>query len=370
MVSVRVSLGGDAVPEWARRLVRCLAGGALILAVLACAAGCGTDTNAGEDNAGQDGREVATYVVWEESIPCGEDSSYNRIHLLDLDSGEESELAGSEDVYVSDPAVSGRLVVWEETTSEGAREDRYIVAHDLAKGDGGPLPDSDGNNPAVSGLWIVWRYDEKSEGEWRTVLVARDLASGLERRIELPHTAIPPTYSVSGDWLVWDVKKGFDEKWHDLSQIWGMRLSTGKRTLLRPKGTYCSPAVAGDWVLCGRSDRNRVDALNLRTREVSLLPRGATTVCDGQRVIIVKGGEAAAQAGRSRMFVYELASGRSTPVPVGPGRFGSLGIHGEWLIWREPQGSLAPAPLRAVNYVTGESLTVAEGAMETSISRD
>lgn len=313
---------------------------------------------------------MPTYVVWVESILYGEDSRYNRIHLLDLDSREESELAGSEDVYVSDPAVSGRLVAWEETTSEGAREDRHIVAHDLATGEEGPLPDSNGARPAFSGDWVVWLRGVTVDDEHRTLLVARNLATGVECTIELLTKPMPPTFSVSGDWLVWDVDKGFDEKWHDLSEIRGVRLSTGERTLLRPKGTYFSPAVAGEWVLWRRSDSNRVEALNLRTRKVRLLPKGATTVSDGERVIIVKGGEAAAQAGRSRIFVYDLRSRRSTPVPVGPGRFGSLGIHGEWLIWREPRGSLAPAPLRAVNYVTGKIVTVAEDAMEASISRD
>ncbi len=369
-MSVRPLSGDDRAPEWLRRLLQYLSGGALVLAVLACVAACGTDTEAGEDGADPAGQKVPTYVVWVESILYGEDSSYNRIHCLDLDSGEESELAGSEDVYVSDPAVSGRLVVWEETTSEGAREDRHIVARDLATGKEGPLPDSNGARPAFSGDWVVWLRGVTVDDEHRTLLVARNLTTGVERTIELPTIPMPPTYSVSGDWLVWDVKKGFDEKWHDLSQIWGLRLSTGERTLLRSTGRSISPAVAGDWVLWRRSDSNRVEALDLRTRRVSLLPKGATTFSDGERVIIVKGGEAAAQAGRSRMLVYDLRSRRSTPVPVGPGRFGSLGIHGEWLIWREPRGSLVPAPLRAVNYVTGESLTVAEDAMEASISRD
>lgn len=363
-MSVRVLSGDDRAPEWVRRLLRYLAGGALALFVLAFAASCGVNAGAGEDGAGQSSRKAPTYVVWAESIPTGLDSGTVVLHCTDLDSGADAELASDDEYGFHDPAVSGRVVVWVDE-----REDGLIVARDLGTGHEGPVADQGGGGLAVSGPWVVWKLGTQVEGEWRRLIVAHNLASGVERTVELPNTATP-TYSVSGDWLVWDVEKGFDEHHFDLNEIWGMRLSTGERTLLRPKGRPISPSVAGDWVLWRRSDNNRVEALDLRTRRVSLLPKGATTVSDGERVIIVKGGEAAAQAGRSRMFVYDLKSGRSTPVPVGPGRFGSLGIHGEWLIWREPRGSLAPAPLRAVNYVTGESLMVDEGANEASISRD
>jgi hypothetical protein len=366
-MGMRVLRNNDKGRQLTDRAVQGMAVSAIILSVLLLAAACGTDTGSGEDGAGQGVRKAPTYVVWVESIPTGLDEGTIVLHYTDLDSGTDTELASDDEYGFHQPAVSGRVVVWVDE-----REDGRIFARDLVTGRERSVSDDHGIKPAVSGQWVVWELGKKLEGEWYYLIVAHNLASGVERTVELPEKPVSmvPTFSVSGDWLVWNRSIDVDQHWRDLNEIWGMRLSTGEQTLLRPKGTYYGPAVAGEWVLWRRSDSNRVEALDLRTRKVRLLPKGATTVTDGERVITVKGGQAAAQAGRSRMFVYDLRRRRLTPVPVAPGRFGSLGIHGEWVMWREPRGSLAPAPLRAVNYVTGETMTVADDAMDPSISRD
>jgi hypothetical protein len=349
-------------------------GAIVVLAVLLSAASCGGGSSLSPGEVGDGGPDVPTYVVWQETVATGYDSGYWRIHCLDLDNGEECELAGSDDVYVHGPAVSGQTVVWEDR-----RESDRVFARDLTSGKEGPVSDHSGRNPLISGDWVVWGQGGEILGEPRDLIVARSMTSGIERTVSLPRTAMPLDCSVSGDWLVWSRNRGFDEQWHDLNEIWGMRLSTGERSLLRPKGRYMSPAVEGEWVLWRRTDsvrgdawadNVRVEAFNLRTYKVRLLPKGATTVSDDGRVLIKTGGRAAFWAGRTGLRVYDVMSQRSTPVPGAVGSITWAAIHDDWVVWYEQQGSGAGGPLHAVNLVSGETVAVAADASFPGISRD
>jgi len=368
-MSVRVLSGDDRAPEWARRLRRYVAGGALILTLLVLAASCGSDTGPGEDATAQDGTKAPTVVVWTEWVPYGVDSSYQRLHCRDLDRGPQWDLGGSEEVYVDDPAVSGHVMVWMRDRDEGGHSQRSLVVRDLVTGKEQALPDSDGARPQISGGWVVWHQGVEAEGGYRSLLVARNLTSGLERVVEGGVGELF-VYSLSGDWLVWPVGHGI---YGDRDEIWGMRLSTGKRTLLRRKGPWGQPVAAGDWVLYGRSDQHRVEALDLASGKRRLLPRDATTACDGERVVMVtyNGGEDGFRAGRDRMAVYDLRTRRTTEVPVpaeaGLIRMTDLAIHEDWVIWWEGD---EVGRLWAINYVSGETELIEDDASAPSISKD
>lgn len=354
------SKGAPALAHAARRLPRRRLGVALVLAVLVCAASCGGNARRAPGSGEGGGRDGPTYVVWEESIASGPDSSYTRIHCMDLDSGVDQDLVGSEDDFVNFPAVSGQVVVWDYD-----REDSGVYARDLASGEEGPISNQGGGSAAISGDWVVWHESGKVDGERRTLIVALNLASAEKRTVDLPNDEMPD-YSVSGDWLVWDAAKGFDEHFNDLGQIWGMRLSTGRRMLLSPTGRHMQPAVEGGWVLWERTDNARAEALNLRSRKLVLLPEGALTAADGGRVLIRTGGEAAFYAHRNRLLVYDLSSRQVTPVPGAVGQIPWAGIHGAWVVWQLAEAG----PLRATNLASGESLTVTPVVRNPAISRD
>jgi hypothetical protein len=279
---------------------------------------------------------------------------------VNLEDGEEQELPGGEDGWVDHPAVSDQVVVWEDSRET----DNRIVALDLTSGEEGPVSDGWGMASAISGDWVVWEEEGTGPDKERTFIVARNLVSGLERTLANRGSA----FSVSGDWLVWDIGKGRDEGHVELNEIWGMRLSTGKRMLLRPLSRCMLPVVEDGWVLWRRSDDRRVEAFSLRTRKVRLLPRGATTASDDGRVLICVGGQAAFDAGRNRLLVYELTSGRSARVSGATGRITWAGIHDGWVAWYDETHE---GPLRVANLDSGETTTVAEAAcLEPDLSRD
>jgi beta propeller repeat protein len=274
-------------------------------------------------------RISGTWVVWKDyrghSLRAVDDSPNAEIFGIDLDSGQEYELADTDNA--TDPAIDGSLAVW---TQAGRETD--IVGWDFAGSEYVKIATGRGRQerPAVSGRLVVWQ--DNRNGSWDIFL--RDLdapesgdAPLFEQSEDQEHPAI------SGRTVVWEDRRDRGAG----ADIFAMELDDQKVIRLTSSHDAFEPAISGRWVVwVGRVDQ-AVFARNLdedKPRRLTKGPGGKSQpAISGDFVVWTD-----ERNGNRDVYGYDLVAGVEFPIAVADGPQDAPSVDGATVVWSDGRG--------------------------------
>lgn len=291
----------------------------------------------------------SSVVVWAGSLPkTGPgmfDPSPEAIFALSLKSRQRSTLCSRTWAWLSDPAVSGRNVVFVVDPNLN-KNDLDIYGHDLRTRDTFVVCDAKKTqtSPAIDGNIVVWEDDRTGNWDVR----GKNLATG-ESFIVCDALRDQLNPAVSGDIVVW-------EDWRSKSsvEIWGKNLATGEtfRIATTTETTKGNPvAISGD--LVAWQDGTSIRAVRLRPEWVG--SSGDALASEAQTPAatdagVVSWGEALSHVGE-RVTVEGLVisalyadSVSGEPTFLNMGRDYPASNRFQVVIWGEDRGSFPEAP--------------------------
>ena len=268
-------------------------------------------------------------VVWEDSRNGVHNSD---IYARDLATDTEFPVATSADPEVS-PDISGNIVVYVRVQNN----DSNIWATDISTGDSFPICKAAGTqtDPKVSGHYVVW-WDGRDPSDYN--IYAHDLNTG-KNFVVCSATGTQMDCHISGNLVVWlDYRTG-DPK------IYAARLPNGTPFVVRGTGFVQFPDVSGDHVVWweGGTSSAVIRGKDVVTGDLFTVFNGGTIwgygpTIDGDIVIWC---DDRADGVSSHLWAKDLLTGVEFPVCTGPGEQTAAAISGDVIVWSDTRNDSA-----------------------------
>jgi hypothetical protein len=200
--------------------------------------------------ANQGGADIAgSIVVWREHS-----ENSNRLMILDLQSGETSEVANfSEGVITQAPAAGDQHIVWAETRPDGPNQ---LIAYEMATGELTTIAEfvTPGVSYSVSSTTLLWNSPQ---------LHMTDLATGDTQLLD-ERAGLSPY--LDGDRVIWSSREMGGEPGHNL---YGMDLQERERLVLIEDDGSQTGAQGANGQLIWRSDAEGYGSLHSTSFDVA-----------------------------------------------------------------------------------------------------
>ncbi len=216
------------------------------------------------------------YVVWEDR----RDAGGSDIYAHNLATGAETVVADL-DTDASAPAVSGSIVVWQDSRNSFPSHNRDVFGFDMLTETEFEIctEATDQRNPVISGDTVVW-WDSREAAGWS--IYSYDLTTGVESFVHTPPAIDVQPLDIDGDVIVWeDQRNGVLE-----ADIYGYDLASGTEFLIcGADGAQRMPVISGNLVawMDKRSGSWDIYAYDIATGTEMLVSAGPFT--DGEPAI-------------------------------------------------------------------------------------
>jgi beta propeller repeat protein len=250
-------------------------------------------------------------IVWEDSRDWGNGNG-TRIYAYDLSTpAVPAHLISASPHAAEKPAISGRTVVWQYWSESG--ENKYSVwSYDLDTGVQAKVDPAAGNqqNPSISGDRVVWQDDRSGHSE---IWMARPNSAPVNLTSDSPANATNP--STSGQYVAW-----LDYRNAASVEVYGHDLLTGGPSLRITNDSVAQgrPTASGTRVVWADNSSGNLDVYCYDFRAQHTWP--LTTNGAPQTSPLISGDKVAwqdARSGSNQIYLGELATPRVV-APIAP----------------------------------------------------